>query len=70
MARNLGVPTGFYDKEKPPTMKAPTEEGWGDSGKDARTLARFRRVLSRTNAADQKLLLAMAQKMASRRRKA
>jgi hypothetical protein len=41
MARNLGVPTGFYDKEKPPTMKAPTEEGWGDSGKECRTLAQF-----------------------------
>jgi hypothetical protein len=35
------VPTGFYDGEKPPTMKAPTEKGWGDSGKESRTLAQF-----------------------------
>ena len=72
LARALDVPMYqiFYDGEKPPALKVPTESGWGSSGKDSRTLAQFRRVMGRTNPADQKLLLFMAQKMASRRRKA
>jgi len=41
-------------------------DGWGNSGRDARTLARFRQSLSRTSDRDRKILLAMAMKMARR----
>src|ERR1700678_2337309 len=71
LAHALEVPMYvlFYDGEKPPELKAsPTAKGWGDSGKDARTLSRFRRLLGRTSVIDQKLLLFMAQKMAQRKR--
>jgi hypothetical protein len=37
--------------------------GWGNAGKDARTLAKFRQLLSRTNEEDRRLLLFMAKKM-------
>jgi hypothetical protein len=40
---------------------------WGDSGNDARTLAKFRRLLSRTDETNRKLLFFMAQKMARTR---
>jgi transcriptional regulator with XRE-family HTH domain len=71
-ARALEVPMYqlFYDGEEPPELpklpkrKTATEMAWGDSGKDARTLAKFRRLLSRTDETDRKLLLFMAQKMA------
>jgi hypothetical protein len=36
---------------------------WGDTGKDARTLAKFRQLLSRTDEEDRRLLLFMAKKM-------
>jgi transcriptional regulator with XRE-family HTH domain len=71
LARAMEVPlyVFFYDGEKPPALKvSPTEKGWGDSGKDARTLSRFRRLLGRTSVIDQNLLLFMAQKMAQRKR--
>src|ERR1700722_16805756 len=59
----------FYDGEKPLALEgSPTQKGWGDSGKDARTLSRFRRLLGRTNATDQKLLLFMAPTIAQRKR--
>jgi transcriptional regulator with XRE-family HTH domain len=60
----------FYDGEKPPSLPnlpkrlTADEIVWGSSGKDARLLARFRRVLSRTDESKRKLLLLMAQKMA------
>ena len=71
-ARALEVPVYqlFYDGEEPPKLpnlpnrKKAGEIAWGDSGKDARKLAKFRRLLSRTNKTDRKLLLFMAQKMA------
>jgi transcriptional regulator with XRE-family HTH domain len=71
-ARALEVPMYqlFYEGEEPPKLlnlpkrKAAVEIAWGDSGKDARTLAKFRRLLGRTNENNRKLLLHMAQKMA------
>ena len=71
-ARALEVPIFqlFYDGEKPPAPSLPqfNDGGWGSSGRDARTLGRFRRLLRRTSKADQKLLLFMAQKMSQRKR--
>ena len=72
-ARALEVPLYvlFYDGEKPPKANIPTPSvamGWGSSGRDARTLGRFRRLLGRTSKPDQKLLLFMAQKMSQRKR--
>jgi transcriptional regulator with XRE-family HTH domain len=74
-ARALEVPMYhlFYDGEEPPKLpnlpkrNLPTTVVWGDSGKDARTLAKFRRLLARTEASDRKLLMFMAQKMARRK---
>src|SRR5271154_1624929 len=68
MARALEVPMDqlFYDGEKPPAPELPKIGGgdWGGSGRDARTLGRFRRLLRRTSKADLKLLLLIAEKMA------
>ena len=36
---------------------------WGDTGKEARTLDKFRKLLSRANEEDSRLLLFMAKKM-------
>ena len=62
----------FYDGEKPPVKLALAHDdhGFGASSKDFRTLSRFRRLLGRTSAQDQKLLLYMASKMASRNKSA
>jgi transcriptional regulator with XRE-family HTH domain len=72
MARAMGIPMYqlFYDGEKPPaTMLPKIDDGrWGSSGRDARTLGRFRRLLRRTSKADQRLLLFMAQKMSQKKR--
>jgi transcriptional regulator with XRE-family HTH domain len=59
----------FYDGEKPPAAKLPKfdDGGWGSSGRDARTLRRLCRLLSRSSKGDQKLLLAVAQKMSQRK---
>jgi len=58
----------FYDGEMPPAPQPPiTDDGWGSSGRDARTLGTFRRLMRRANPADRKLLLFMAQKMSRRR---
>jgi transcriptional regulator with XRE-family HTH domain len=74
MARALEVPLYqlFYDGEEPPELphlprrKSSDEVFWGASGKEARFLSRFRRVMGRLDEGDRKLLLYMAQKMASR----
>lgn len=74
LARAMEVPLYqlFYDGEEPPelpnlpTRKTADDIAWGASGKDARLLARFRRLLSRIDEGDRKLLLYMAQKMANR----
>jgi transcriptional regulator with XRE-family HTH domain len=71
-ARALEVPMYqiFYDGEEPPKppaipkRKIADASAWGNSGRDARWLAKFRRLLARTGESDRKLLLFMAQKMA------
>jgi transcriptional regulator with XRE-family HTH domain len=72
LARALEVPLYqfFYDGEKPPELaslpKRKTEEDivWGRTGKEARFLLKLRRLLSRMDEGDRRLLLYMAQKMA------
>jgi len=74
-ARALEVPMYqlLYDGEKPPQLpnlrkkKAAAEMVWGDSGKDARTLTKFRRLLGKTTKDDQLLLLSIAYKMARKK---
>lgn len=74
LARALEVPLYqlFYEGEEPPdltdmpTLKTAAKNAWGSSGKDARVLHKFRRLLQRIEADDRKLLLHMAQKMANR----
>jgi|SRR5271155_1662026 len=81
LARAMEVPLYqlFYDGEEPPKLpdipmrKGRDDGSWGSSGKDARILSNFRRLLKRASASDRKLLLFVAQKMAlatSRRAKA
>jgi transcriptional regulator with XRE-family HTH domain len=70
-ARALEVPLYqlFYDGDEPPKLPSlPRRRSagvlvWGDTGKDARTLAKFRQLLSRTDEEDRRLLLFMAKKM-------
>jgi transcriptional regulator with XRE-family HTH domain len=70
-ARALEVPLYqlFYDGEEPPKLqnhskrRMSTAANWGDSGKDARLLAKFRHLLSRADEGDRRLLLFMARKM-------
>jgi transcriptional regulator with XRE-family HTH domain len=72
-ARVLEIPMYqlFYEGEEPPkpptlpTRKADSKL-FGASGKDARVLEKFRRLLSQTDAKNQGILLHMAQKMARR----
>lgn len=70
-ARALEVPMYqlFYEGEEAPKAanihkrKSSTTMAWGDSGKDARTLEKFRQLLSKADEADRRLLLFMAKKM-------
>jgi transcriptional regulator with XRE-family HTH domain len=58
----------FCDGEKPPDQAPKVEDGgWGISGRNARTLARFCRLLSRASKKDQRFLLAVAQKMSRKK---
>jgi transcriptional regulator with XRE-family HTH domain len=74
-ARALEVPMYLllYDGEKPPQLpdlkkkNIDQDLSWGSSGKDARTLSKFRQLLGRTKEADMQLLLSIAEKMAKRR---
>jgi transcriptional regulator with XRE-family HTH domain len=74
MARALEVPVYqlFYDGEEPPELpNLPKRKGaddivWGNSGKEARLLNKFRRLMGRIEDGDRRLLLYMAQKMANR----
>ncbi len=74
MARALEVPLYqlFYGSEEPPELpnlpKRHTahEIAWGSSGKNARYLSKFRRLLGRVDEGDRRLLLYMVQKMARR----
>lgn len=61
----------FYDSEKPPELpkRKSTEDVamWGDSGEDARILAKFRLLFSRLNENDLGLVYLVAQKMQRRK---
>ena len=74
MARALEVPLYqlFYDGDEPPDLpnlpkrKTADEIAWGSTGKEARFLTMFRRLLGRIEEGDRRLLLYMAQKMSHR----
>jgi transcriptional regulator with XRE-family HTH domain len=74
LARALEVPLYqlFYDGEEPPQLpnlpkrKSGDDIAWGSAGKDARFLNKLRRLLSKSDEDDRKLLLYMAQKVAGR----
>src|ERR1700732_212599 len=66
IARAMEVPLYqlFYDSEQPPAPKPKlVGKGWGSSGRDARTLDKFRRLFGQTDQANVNLLLFMAKKM-------
>jgi transcriptional regulator with XRE-family HTH domain len=73
MARALEIPLYqlFYDSDEPPKALDLPKRGsgertaWGNSGKDRRVYHRFRGLLSRMDEGDRKLLMFMAQKIAS-----
>jgi transcriptional regulator with XRE-family HTH domain len=72
MTRALDIPLYrlFYDGENPPTLpkhKVLKTPSWGSTGKEARLVATFCRLLSRTGEDDRKLLLHMARRMADHR---
>lgn len=73
LARAMEIPMYalFYDGEKPPKpiIAEMVATGWGSSGRDARTLHRFRRLMSRADDSDVKLLLFMAQKMSQKKKR-
>jgi len=74
LARALEVPFYqlFYDGEEPPELpnlpkrRTANEIAWGSSGKEARVLTKFRRLMGRIEEGDRRLLLYMAQKMVKR----
>ena len=71
LARALEIPLYqlFYEGEEPPKLpnlpkrKSSDDIAWGSSGKDGRFLNKLRRLLAKTEEADRKLILYMAQKM-------
>ena len=72
-ARALEIPIYqlFYDGDEPPKLpnlpkRKSEEDAWGSTGKEARYLNKLRRVLSKTDEDDRKLVMHMAQKMAGR----
>jgi transcriptional regulator with XRE-family HTH domain len=74
LARAFEVPLYqlFYEGEEPPKLpeilkrKSPDKDGWGSTGKDGRFLSKLRRLLSKVDEGDRKLVMHMAQKMAGR----
>jgi transcriptional regulator with XRE-family HTH domain len=74
-ARALEIPMYqlLYDGERPPPLpnlrksKNTGEFSWGSSGKDARMLTKFRRLLGKAKEDDKQLLFFIAQKMAKKR---
>jgi len=74
-ARALDVPVYqlFYDGENPPEIpnllkrKNGATGEWGYSGKDARTLAKFRQLFNSMKENDLALILLMARKLARRK---
>jgi transcriptional regulator with XRE-family HTH domain len=75
MARAFEVPLYqlFYNGDEPPNVpnllrrKSPADILWGSSGREARILSDFQRLLGRVEENDRKLLMSLAQKMAGRR---
>jgi transcriptional regulator with XRE-family HTH domain len=75
LARALEVPLYqlFYDGEQPPQLpnllkrKTSHEIVWGSKGKDALYLHKLRKCLSKAGHRDRKILLSVAQKLASGR---
>lgn len=70
IARALEVPLYrlFYDGENPPIVNLPKritseEMLWGETGKESKVLAEFRKCLSRVTDRDRKLLFFLAHKM-------
>src|SRR5712691_8202880 len=61
----------FYEGEEPPKLpnlpkrKSANGKEWGDTGKDARSLYKFRSFLGQMEENDRKILMFMAQKMAT-----
>lgn len=76
LARAMEIPLYqlFYEGDEPPKLpnlpirKTGDDIAWGSSGKDAKMLGQFRRLLGRTDEKNQNILLFMAQKMAHARR--
>jgi len=75
LARALEIPLYqlFYDGEEPPKLpdllkrKTADDIVWGGSGKHAAYFHKLRRCLSKAAEPDRKLIMAMAQKMATGR---
>jgi transcriptional regulator with XRE-family HTH domain len=75
LARAFDVPLYqlFYDGKKPPKVpnhlkrKTRADILWGSSGREARILSKFQKLLGRVEQNDRKLLLSLAQEMAGRR---
>ncbi len=75
MARALEIPMYklYNDGEEPPKLpnlpkrKSADDIAWGNSGKDARMLAKFCRLFGRMKEDDRGLVLFLAQKMARRK---
>jgi transcriptional regulator with XRE-family HTH domain len=73
-ARALEVPMYqlFYDGEEPPKLpnlpkrRSSDDTAWGSSGKDGQYLNKLRRLLSKTNEENRKLVMHMTQKLARR----
>jgi transcriptional regulator with XRE-family HTH domain len=56
----------LYDGPEPPeapTPRATTGDGWGNSGKEARYLARLRRYLSRMTPSDRSVLMTVVSQL-------
>ncbi len=74
LARALECPLYqlFYDGDEPPQLpnllkrESSDEIAWGSAGKDARYLTKLRRLVSKADDDNRKLLLYMTQKMANR----
>ncbi|MFZ0978235.1 MAG: helix-turn-helix transcriptional regulator [Candidatus Acidiferrales bacterium] len=72
LARAMEVPLYqlFYDGEEPPKVlnlprrTTADDIAFGNSGKDAKLLGQFRKLLGKTDEKNQRILLYMAQKMA------
>ena len=73
-ARALEVPLYqlMYDGDEPPALpnlgkrNSANDIAWGHSGKDARALHKFRKLMGAMTEPNRRLLLHMAQKMANR----